>query len=75
MTEIKQRIQELQTSLQLEIANLQNLEAIKTETTNKIISIRGGIAELTRIQEIFDKIQKELDQVGEDDEEDGNESE
>lgn len=72
MTELKDRITELQNALQLEINNLQNLEAIKTETTNKIISIRGGIAELKRMDEMFTKIQKELEtepEEGEDDEE------
>ncbi len=62
MTEIKDRIEELNKALQQEIANLQTLEGIKSEATNKIISIRGGIAELSRIQEVFDKVQKEFDE-------------
>ena len=75
MTEIKERIQELNNALQLETDNLQRLEGIINETKNKIISIRGGIAELGRMQVIFDKIQKQLDEEGEDDEEIRDESE
>lgn len=80
MTEIKERIEELNKALQQEITNLQTLEGIKSEATNKIISIRGGIAELSRIQEVFDKVQKEFDEAvadeeGEDDEESRDEGE
>ena len=62
MTEIKERIEELNKALQQEIVNLQKLEEITNETKSKIVSIRGGVAELTRIQNIFDKVQKELDE-------------
>ena len=62
MTEIKDRIEELNKALKQEISNLQKLEEITNETKSKIVSIRGGVAELTRIQNIFDKVQKELDE-------------
>ena len=63
MTEIKDRIEELNKALKQEISNLQKLEEITNETKSKILSIRGGIAELTRIQRVFDKVQKEFDEA------------
>ena len=63
MTEIKDRIEELNKALKQEISNLQKLEEITNETKSKIVSIRGGVAELSRIQGIFDKVQKEFDEA------------
>lgn len=81
MTEIKERIQELNKALQLEIDNLLKLEEIAKEMKNKIISIRGGIAELSRMQnmlnkKVIDVVNEEVVQEGElveDDEEEWDE--
>lgn len=68
MTEIKERIEELNKALIQETKNLQKVEEIITASKNKIIFIRGGIVELNRIQSILDKVQKEVDQEEENDE-------
>lgn len=65
MTKIKERIKILEISLQNEINNLQQLEKIKSDTTNKTISIRGGIAELKLLEEVMNEQET---QEGEDDE-------
>ena len=73
MTEIKERIQELNKTLQEEMNILQKIEGIINETKNKIIAIRGGIAELIRIQNIMNK--KVIDVVIEKDLPDKNQEE
>ena len=60
---IEERIKILENALQQETDNLQQLEKVKSDIANKIISIRGGIAEL----KLLDKVMKEQDEKPDED--------